>query len=76
MKTLPHEHVYMVNKVQKEHSQLHDKVCVVDICSFILPGPRMLQIPEVNGVSENKDHIVFRFFLNIYTRVENKTGTK
>lgn len=57
--------MYVVNKVQKEHRQLHDKVCVVDICSFILPGPRMLQIPEVDGVSENKDHSVFRFCLNI-----------
>lgn len=64
----------MVNKVQKEHSQLHDEVCVVDICSFILPGPRMLQIPEVNGVSEKRDPSVFRFVLNSYTQVTLSCG--
>lgn len=54
LKPPSHQHVYVVNQVQKEHGQLHDKVGVVDVRSFVLPGPWMLQVPEVNGVSEER----------------------
>lgn len=50
--SVSYQHVYMVNEVQEEHSQLHDEVCVVDIRSLTLPSPWMLQIPQMNGVSE------------------------
>lgn len=77
MNTPSHQHVYMVNKVQEEHSQLHDKVCVVDVCSFILPGPQMLQIPEVNGVSEKRGkqllHVVSEQETNAKTRQSERS---
>lgn len=50
--SVSYQHMDMVHEVQKEHSQLHDEVCVVDICSLTLPGPWMVQIPQMNGVSE------------------------
>lgn len=51
-----YQHVNVVNEIQKEHSQLHDEVCVVDICPLALPGPWVLQIPQMNGVAERKRH--------------------
>ena len=42
----------VVYEVQKEHSQLHDEVCVVDIGSLTLPSPWMVQVPQVDGVPE------------------------
>lgn len=49
---MSYQHVDMMHEVQKEHSQLHDEVCVVDVCSLTLPGSWMVQIPQMNGVSE------------------------
>lgn len=50
LRAAPHQHVYVVDKVQEEHGQLHDEVGVVHVGSFVLPGPRVLQVPQVNGV--------------------------
>lgn len=50
--TLSHQHVDMVHEVQKQHSQLHDEVCVVYICSLTLPRPWVVQIPQMDGVSK------------------------
>lgn len=42
----------VVHEVKKQHSQFHYEVSVVDICAFALPGPWMIQIPQMDGVTE------------------------
>lgn len=47
-----YQHMDMMHEIQKEHGQLHDEVCVVDVRPLALPRPGMVQIPQVNGVPE------------------------
>lgn len=49
---IPYQHVDVVHEVQKEHSQLHYEISVVDICALALPSSRMVQIPQMDGVPE------------------------
>lgn len=50
-----YQHVNVVDEIQEEHSQLHGEVCVVDVGALALPGAWMLQVPQMNGVSEWKN---------------------
>lgn len=51
---MSYQHVNVVDEIQEEHGQLHGEVCVVDVGALALPGPWMLQVPQMNGVSERK----------------------
>ena len=47
-----------MHEVQEQHGQLHDEVCVVHVGALTLPGPGVVQVPQVDGVSgreEDKD---------------------
>jgi len=46
-----HQHMDMMHEVQEEHRQLHDEVGVIDVCSLSLPGPWMVQVPEMNEIT-------------------------
>lgn len=41
----------MVHEVQGQESELHDKICVIDIGSFSFPRPFMVEVPEVNYIA-------------------------
>ena len=41
----------MVHEVQGQESELHDKICVIDIRPLSFPCPFMVEVPEVNYVS-------------------------
>lgn len=46
-----YQHMNMVHEVQGQESELHDKICVIDIGSFSFPSPFMVEVPEVNYIS-------------------------
>lgn len=47
-----YKHMDVVHEVQKQHRELHDEVRVVDIRPLTLPGPWVVQVPQMDGVSE------------------------
>ena len=56
--SVSYQHVDMVHEIQKEHSQFHDEVCVVDIGSLTLPCPWVVQIPQMDGVPEGGNTVL------------------
>lgn len=49
----------MVHEVQGQESELHDKICVIDIGSFSFPRPFVVEVPEVNYVSAvNTENVI------------------
>ena len=45
-----HQHVDVMHQVKAEEGKLHNEICVVDVGAFALPGPFMIQVPQVNRV--------------------------
>lgn len=46
-----YQHMNMMHEIQGQESELHDKICVVDIRSFPFPCPFMVEVPEVNYIA-------------------------
>ena len=40
-----------MHEVQEEHGQFHYEVCVVHVRPLALPGPGVVEVPQVDGVS-------------------------
>lgn len=46
-----HQHVDVMHEVQRQESELHDKIRVIDIRPLPFPRPLVIEVPKVDHVS-------------------------